>query len=155
MQTQATPASGKRTPKMPGTKTLLNSAVWFQLHDDTMTNEAIAHHLGAVVCDEAPRGMQGAVIYRDGAILGIRVNEREVAIFLLFQSALAGMERIADRINMDRRNVTVTLPGNCTKTDLVELLKMGALAMRDPSKISAGSMRSGAMAIEAMAAGIT
>lgn len=104
MQTQATPASGKGTPKVPDIKTLFNSAVWFRLNDGTMTNEAIARHLGVDNFDRDFAGRPGAVFYSDHYIAGIRVNENEIATFHVFQAIRERMKQIADPVNVQARD---------------------------------------------------
>ena len=49
----------------------------------------------------------------------------------------------------------VTLPGNSTKTDLVEIMKMAADIIESPEKHSASNKKGCALSLKLLAAGIT
>jgi len=88
---------------MPDIKTLENFAIWFELKDPAMTNEAIAQHLGVHNVDADFNGTPSAVFYSDGYIAGIRVSADKVATFHVFQAIRERMKDIADMIDLKKQ----------------------------------------------------
>ena len=50
---------------------------------------------------------------------------------------------------------TVILPGNSTKSDLVEIMKMAVAIIRDPDKFSASNRQGCAISLELFVRGVT